>query len=595
MQPHYSNRKALWPMIPLGAICEVGAGNGAPQGDVFYSGGIHPFVRMQDVGRSQTPYIMSTVDRLNDLALDKHRLRKWPANSLLIPKSGASVALNKRALLNEPSYVVSHLAVVVPGALIDSEYLYYLSCTLDMMRLALDSSYPSLRTSDLAKLRIPLPPLSEQRRIVEILKEAEEIRRLRTEAETKTADFIISVFDKFFGDPVNNQKKWQIETISRLINGTPKNGLYKPVDLYGEGTPIIRIGDFSGGTLNRIEGFQRVRISNEEVEQFGVCNGQILINRVNSIEYLGKSLLIKHISEPTVYESNMMRLDVRKGKVRPEYLIACLQHPSVLNKVRAKAKRAIHQASINQTDVLTLAIAVPPIEIQDDFISQAACIEKISEYEELSARKERALISALSAFAFSGQLTEKWREHYNEMLALEVQDRDAYLKETGDSLHPSRRGTIQEMEEMLELPTDGIYSDLNNEQRLLLFDIRRMVGGVSYARYFSAEMVSNFLSIGGLRRNPQAIEGNLAVFASLGLVIPVSREEKTEDTGEIVFGNAYRLPRQERLERIVDGKGVAILIGEGKGVLGNREFGDYSRLKEMSRLSAILSKDPSRQ
>ncbi len=188
MQASQNTIPSTWPLVALGAICEVGAGNGAPQGGAFFAGGTYPFVRMQDVGRCQIPYIKTTADRLNDLALEKHRLRNWPAGSLLIPKSGASVALNKRALLNEPSYVVSHLAVLVSGPLINPEYLYHLTCTLDMMKLALDPAYPSLRTSDLAKLRIPLPPLSEQQKIVEILQEVEKIRRLLTEAEAKTAE-----------------------------------------------------------------------------------------------------------------------------------------------------------------------------------------------------------------------------------------------------------------------------------------------------------------------------------------------------------------------------------------------------------------------
>ena len=74
-----------------------------------------------------------------------------------------------------------------------------------MMRLALDPAYPSLRTSDLAKLRIPLPPLSEQQRIVEILQEAEKIRRLRAEAEAKTAELDPAMFDAILVPHLNGR------------------------------------------------------------------------------------------------------------------------------------------------------------------------------------------------------------------------------------------------------------------------------------------------------------------------------------------------------------------------------------------------------
>ena len=64
-----------------------------------------------------------------------------------------------------------------------------------MMQIGLDPSYPYLGYIDLETIRIPLPPLSEQRRIVEILQEAEEIRRLRAEAEAKTAELIPAIFN----------------------------------------------------------------------------------------------------------------------------------------------------------------------------------------------------------------------------------------------------------------------------------------------------------------------------------------------------------------------------------------------------------------
>ena len=104
-----------------------------------------------------------------------------------------------------------------------------------------------------------------------------------------------------------------------------------------------------------------------------------------------------------------------------------------------------------------------------------------------------------------------------------------------------------------------------------------MVGGVRYARYFSAQLLSDYLSEGPLRRNPQAIEGHLAVFAARGLIIPVSREEQTEDTGEFVFGNAYRLPLEDYEPR--------------EGEEGEPRIGDHSRLRELERLAAQLEKE----
>ena len=178
------------------------------------------------------------------------------------------------------------------------------------------------------------------------------------------------------------------------------------------------------------------------------------------------------------------------------------------------------------------------------------------------------------------------------MLALEARDRDAALKEEGAALTVPRRATIQGLEDIVELPTSGFYAELNSEQRFLLSEIGRMVGGVRYARYFSAQTLSEYIPKGVLRRNPQAIEGHLAVLAARGLIIPVSREEQTEDTGVFIFGNAYRLPLQdnEQLLTTENGDGALTEAGEELIVQGG---GDKVRLSEMERLAAQLEKERS--
>ena len=149
----------------------------------------------------------------------------------------------------------------------------------------------------------------------------------------------------------------------------------------------------------------------------------------------------------------------------------------------------------------------------------------------------------------------------------------------------------EEIAELLQVRSDGIYSHLNQEQRLLLREIRRMVGGVEFARYFTADQLSRYLTDGPLRRNPQAVEGHLAVLAARGIIIPVSREEQTEDTGEYVFGNAYRLPTAEREQFITDEQGNRLVTEEGNSLVTGEKIGDAARLRELERLTAQLKRE----
>ena len=526
-----------WCRVKLGACLQRRKDTVLPSSLLDTSVGLVGLEDIQDGGRGGI-----TIRSTKPQEIDSLKTR-FVAGDILYGK--LRPYLNKVGIAPDAGLCSTEIWAFKPSPLVHSRYAaFFLASSFFVNRVASltkGANLPRLDTDAFESIEIPVPPLSEQQRIVEILQEAEKIRLLRAESEAKTAELVPALFDEVFGDPARNLLKWDIEPLASVINDTPKNGLYKPAELYGEGTPIIRIGDFTGGILRTTSNLQRVRITDDEIEQFGVCNGQILINRVNSIEHLGKSLLVASLSEPTVYESNMMRLDPKKEKVLPDFLITCLQHASIVAKLRAKAKKAINQASINQTDVLTLQIPVPPLKVQADFASQVAHSEELRVSGEYSLRTERALSAALSAHAFSGQLTAAWREAHQDELALEARKRDAVLKELGALRSASVRLTMaEEIEELLQDRTDGIYSDLNREQCSLLREINRMVGGVSYVRYFTAQQLSDYIPEGPLHRNPQAIEAHLKVFTARGIIFAVSRP-RTESTGP-AFAACYRLP-----------------------------------------------------
>jgi type I restriction enzyme S subunit len=475
-----------------------------------------------------------------------------------------------RNLVNQRGYGSTEFHIIRPSALVLAEWILAIIRTPEFRRAAASSfqgavGQQRVTSSFLESFRIPLPPVSEQQRIVEILQEAEGIRRLCANAGAKTSALIPAVFEGVFGDPVRNPRRWSIEPLAALINDTPKNGLYKPADFYGEGTPIIRIGDFSKGILRSSRALQRVRIAEDEIQQFGVANGQILINRVNSIEHLGKSLLIASLTEPTVYESNMMRLDPNREKVLPDFLIGCLQHSSIVAKLSAKAKKAINQASVNQTDVLTLQIPVPPIATQEAFGAHVAEIEELRACGEQSLRAEQALRAALAAHAFSGELTANWREAHQAVLAREARDRDAALKEAAATFSRSRRATMQEeIDAMLQDRNDGIYSHLNREQHHLLREIERRVAEGDSRRYFTAQQLAADVK-GPLRRHPQRIESHLCVFSARGLVIPVSLPRS--DAAGPAFAASYRLPVNEKNRSDGDGEGMRLTSDDLRSTL----------------------------
>ncbi len=273
-------------------------------------------------------------------------------------------------------------------------------------RITQGANLPRVEAGAFDRLEIPLPPLREQRRIVAMLDEARAVRRLRRRADELTAQLIPAIFHDMFGDPSVAEHI----PLGQLLAQSPQNGIYKPADQYGEGTRIIRIADFYDGKITDVASLQRVRLSDKETEKYAANRNDVLINRVNSVEYLGKSAIILEMDEPAVFESNMMRVVVDAARIRPMYLLAYLQTDFALNQIRRRAKLAVNQASVNQGDVASLPVPLPELDEQDAFLRVFAASEGTGDDLAKSDQLISHLSESLDANAFSGELTAEWRE-----------------------------------------------------------------------------------------------------------------------------------------------------------------------------------------
>jgi len=178
-----------WKVVKLGEIGEVTAGGSAPQ-ERYYFNGRHPFVRVQHL--DEDGYWVRRWDLITDEAVQAYRLRFFPKGTIVLPKSGASIRLEKRAVLPVDAYIVSHLCAVIPNSkAVDQRYLFY---ALKVRKFSSEKveGYPTLNLSEIRNALIPLPPLSEQRAIARVLRtvdkklQAEEARKQALEELFKT-------------------------------------------------------------------------------------------------------------------------------------------------------------------------------------------------------------------------------------------------------------------------------------------------------------------------------------------------------------------------------------------------------------------------
>lgn len=292
--------------------------------------------------------------------------------------------------------------------ILSTMYLYYFMNTyMDKLReLSIGGVIKYIKLGHLQDAKIPVPPMETQEKIVKVLDQAQALVDKRKEQIEALDQLIESIFYTMFGDPVRNEKGWEIKELGELIVGGIQNGLYKPSTFYTEdfeGTPIIRIDAFYEGKITNYK-FKRVKCTDEEIRKFLVEDNEIVINRVNSIEYLGKNALIDKLEEKTIFESNMMKFKTDSTVVNNKFLIKIMNTDFLRGQILSRAKKAVNQASINQKDVKSFLIPIPPLDLQNEFAQKVEVIEKQKELLNQSLELLDENYKSIMDNAFKGQL-----------------------------------------------------------------------------------------------------------------------------------------------------------------------------------------------
>lgn len=401
-----------WPRLQLEEVAEVAAGNPAPQDTTDFSEDGEPFVRMQDVGREhRTSCLTVSVDKVSAEAIARHRLRLFPAGSVLVPKSGASVNLNHRAMLGRDAYVVSHLAVLVPNReRVIPEYLYAWSQSYDPRHQAQTTSLPSLPLSLIKAAEMPVPPIPEQRCIVDILSRAEGIVRLRCEAEKKAAELIPALFLDMFGDPATNPKGWPVTTLGEVVEefryGTSqKSG--------PTGLPVLRIPNVVGDRLEPAA-MKFVAVPEAEANRLRLQHGDMLFVRTNgNPDYVGRSAVFEpeimrqagFDGENVLYASYLIRARIRRELLEPPFLQTYLSSAEGRKKLKERCRTSAGQFNINTDGLASIPVPIPTFTRQTDFVRLCHDVFSIQSQQSTATAKAQATFNALLAQLFSTATT----------------------------------------------------------------------------------------------------------------------------------------------------------------------------------------------
>ena len=318
-----------WSLQPLEEIAELYGGSTPSRENPAFWGGDIPWVTptdlpMPDEGIS---VVSKTKERITQAGLDNSSATVIPKGTVLF---SSRATIGKVAVADMPLTTNQGFANFVPHSKVTSRFLAYALWVRreDIARLSGSTTFKEVSRSTLRKYQLPVPPLGEQERIVKLLDEADELRKLRAQADRRTADLIPALFHEMFGDPQTNPNLWKVGRFQDVCTGPPNNGVFKKIDEYGTGTPVVWVEELYGGLRVNTSNSRRLRANKDEIERFGLRRGDVLFCRSSLVrEGIGQSAYYDGENGDVLFECHVIRFSPNLALISPEYAAAFFRHP----------------------------------------------------------------------------------------------------------------------------------------------------------------------------------------------------------------------------------------------------------------------------
>lgn len=340
-------------LFRLGDVAVISAGQGAPQGQGEYCDNGIPFIKagsLIELINNKSEY---EIQKVSLEIAKKYKLKLYKKGSIVFAKSGMSCTKGHVYELKNDCYIVNHLACITPNK-ISSPYLKYYLQKNKPNRLIKDESYPSISLTDIGNMQINIPQLETQKHIAKTLETASELIALHKKQLEELDNLIKSIFYDMFGDPVTNDKEWEVKKLgevcenldSKRIPITAKDRVDGVYPYYGASGIVDYVNDYLFD--------ENLLLISED--------GANLLARVSPIAFsvVGKIWVNNH--------AHVLKFNNPSTQT---YIEIFINYIDISNYVTGSAQPKLNQAKLNGID-----IPFPPLQLQQKF---AEIVTKIEE------------------------------------------------------------------------------------------------------------------------------------------------------------------------------------------------------------------------
>lgn len=344
-----------------------------------------------------------------------------PANSTLLCIEGGSAGRKIGYTKEEVCFVNKLCAFVSKLSAENSKLIYYYLQSNEFKMQFSDKKnglIGGVGVNKIKQLKIKLPPMNEQKRIVKkldsIMPKVDKVNErlekipliLKRARQSILNQATTGELTKDWREKNNIKDTWK-ETSLKSIVLTYKNGLSKRSGKEGKATVVLRLADFCNHKIIK-DNIREIKITDNEAKQYRLDYNDILIIRVNGSEDIVGRFILYDLNENWIYCDHLIRLKYDKTKIEPYYLFYYAQTNVVREYIKANVVSSAGQNTINQKTLDNMPLLLPSIDEQAEIVRRVKlAFEKLDKielrYQKTKEYSDKLTQSILNK-AFRGEL-----------------------------------------------------------------------------------------------------------------------------------------------------------------------------------------------
>lgn len=383
--------KEGWEVKKLGEVATFYNGYTPKEIELMNSGEI-PYFKVSDMNHVlNSKYLNYTTLFLNK------GCKTYPKNTIVFPKNGAAIATNKKRLLAQESVVDLNIGgVYLNTNELLYEYLYLYFLNIDFKVYTRRGAVPTLDIAELKSLKISIPPLPEQSRIVEELDQLSNIIEKKRQQLSELDNLAQSIFYDMFGDPVTNEKGWEVKKLGEVCE--PKSKIIRANKQYLS-KDKIRYIDISSidNSCNTITHTNIMNFGDapSRAQQI-VLIGDVLVSLVRP--NLRNIALISYDYDDLVASTGFCVLRTIEI-INSYYLLYCVLGENFTDYLMERTSGANYPA-VREEDIKGYDLCIPPLSLQQLFAQKIEAIEKEKELIKQSIKETEELFNSRMDYYF---------------------------------------------------------------------------------------------------------------------------------------------------------------------------------------------------